>query len=312
MVYFPVPILLLLLMVCVWGKCIFDEVQSSVPVLSPPNDHPNPFDWFFRDDDVKVSAIKQQDWLTHARIQNRQKEISHYSHSQKLNHAVKKRTDIIDTPQPIRIKTWSPQESHVFLQPETLRLDAAFSDAISIVSKLFAVWRGKKKLLLNRDINKYCRFIWKNSTSANFNKCGRARDNYRTESCLGVTIPDDHLSGCVVHPHPDQPDRKVIKPDGAGLPDTDVLVYVTTQSTDKCRADSSVLAYSAHCQSNSEGRPVAGAIIICRESLSINGFSHEHLVQTVIHELLHVLGFSKELFSKWTDRSISAQSKLIG
>ncbi|KAG7330409.1 hypothetical protein KOW79_006631 [Hemibagrus wyckioides] len=170
-----------------------------------------------------------------------------------------------------------------------------------------SVRRVSRKLLLNRDINKYCRFIWRNSTSANFNRCGRASANYRTESCLGVIIPDDHLSGCVVYPHPDQPDLKVIKPDGAGLPDTDVLLYVKAQNSDKCRADSSLLAYSAHCQSDSEGRPVAGVMVICREPLSMEGFSHEHMLQTVIHELLHVLGFSKELFSKWTDRSLSSQ-----
>ncbi|KAM9500849.1 ciliated left-right organizer metallopeptidase [Clarias gariepinus] len=169
------------------------------------------------------------------------------------------------------------------------------------------VWRVRSTLLLQRDINKYCRFIWRNSSAANFNKCGRASDNYRIESCLGVTIPDEHLRGCAVYPHPDQPDLKVIKQDGTGLPDTDVLLYVTAQSTDKCKADSSVLAYSAHCQSDSEGRPLAGVMVICREPLSSEGFSHEHMVQTVIHEMLHVLGFSKELFSKWTDRSLASQ-----
>lgn len=55
--------------------------------------------------------------------------------------------------------------------------------------------------------------------------------------CADWQIPDDHLSGCVIYPHPDQPDLKVIKPEGAGLPDTDVLLYVKAQSTDKCRAD---------------------------------------------------------------------------
>ncbi|KAF5891159.1 low-density lipoprotein receptor-related protein 10, partial [Clarias magur] len=138
-------------------------------------------------------------------------------------------------------------------------------------------------------------------------RCGRANENYRTESCLGVTIPDDHLRGCAVYPHPDRPDLKVIKEDGAGLPDADVVLYVTAQSTDKCRADSSVLAYSAHCQSDPEGRPLAGIMVICREPLSSEGFSHEQMVQTVIHEMLHVLGFSKELFSKWTDHSLSSQ-----
>ncbi|XP_047668344.1 leishmanolysin-like peptidase 2 [Tachysurus fulvidraco] len=217
------------------------------------------------------------------------------------------RIKVIDKPQPIRIKTWTPTESPVLSQWETERLEAAVSDAISAVAKLIAVQRVSRKLLLNRDINKFCRFIWRNRTSTNFNKCGRASDNYQTESCLGVTIPDDHLSGCVVYPHPDEPDLKVIKADGAGLPDTDVLLYVKAQNSDKCRADSSLLAYSAHCQSDSVGRPVAGVLVICREPLSMERFSHEYMVQTVIHELFHVLGFSKELFSKWKGRSLSSQ-----
>ncbi|XP_053537798.1 ciliated left-right organizer metallopeptidase [Ictalurus punctatus] len=338
--YFPKPILFLLLLVlCVWGKCIFDEVQSSIQVLSPPDNQPRSSDWAFIEDDVKseVSVNEQEDWLTHVQIQNHQNVISQYSPPQRSKRMARVRIKVTDNPQPIRIKTWIPRESPILSQWETERLEAAVRDAISTVSKLLSVWRANKKLLLNRDINKYCRFIWRNSSSANFNKCGKASDNYQTESCLGVTIPDDHLSGCVVYPHPEQPDRKVIKPDGTGLPDTDVLLYVKAESTDKCRADvssgsvlywtkakiiflclmikvyftsikvSSMLAYSAHCQSDSEGRPVAGVMVICREPLSIEGFSHEHMVQTVIHELLHVLGFSKELFSKWTDRSLSSQ-----
>ncbi|XP_053486104.1 ciliated left-right organizer metallopeptidase [Ictalurus furcatus] len=310
MTYFPKPILFLLLLVlCVWGKCIFDEVQSSIQVLSPPDNQPRTSDWAFIEDDVKseVSVNEQEDWLTRVQIQNHQNVISQYSPPQRSKRMARDRIKVTDNPQPIRIKTWTPRESPILSQWEMERLEAAVRDAISTVSKLLSVWRASKKLLLNRDINKYCRFIWRNSSSANFNKCGKASDNYQTESCLGVTIPDDHLSGCVVYPHPEQPDLKVIKPDGAGLADTDVLLYVKAESTDKCRADSSVLAYSAHCQSDSEGRPLAGVMVICREPLSIEGFSHEHMVQTVIHELLHVLGFSKELFSKWTDRSLSSQ-----
>ncbi len=104
---------------------------------------------------------------------------------------------------------------------------------------------------------------------------------------------------------------------------------------------SSILAYAAHCQTDSEGRPLAGTMIICRETLSMEKYTHEHfvqvtvsvseksellkkksrnieiafvlcyfvLVQTVIHELFHVLGFSQELFSRWKDCSLSAQGR---
>ncbi|XP_035375879.1 leishmanolysin-like peptidase 2 [Electrophorus electricus] len=117
------------------------------------------------------------------------------------------------------------------------------------------VMRVPGRLLLSRDINKYCRFIWRNSSTANFNRCGRANDSYQSERCLGVT--------------------------------------------------SGILAYSAHCQTDLDGRPVAGVMVICRDLLSKEGFSNEHM--TVIHELFHVLGFSKELFSFWRDCSLSSQ-----
>lgn len=102
---------------------------------------------------------------------------------------------------------------------------------------------------------------------------------------------------------------------------------------------SSILAYAAHCQTDSEGRPLAGTMVICRETLSMEKYTHEHfvqvtvsvfeksellknrniqiafalcyfvLVQTVIHELFHVLGFSQELFSRWKDCSLSSQGR---
>ncbi|XP_035772104.1 leishmanolysin-like peptidase 2 [Neolamprologus brichardi] len=68
----------------------------------------------------------------------------------------------------------------------------------------------------------------------------------------------------------------------------------------------SVLAYAVHCQTDCHGRPVAGVVVICREGLTGATYSHQTTVQlyssvlqTVIHELFHALGFSKDLFSTW-------------
>lgn len=54
-------------------------------------------------------------------------------------------------------------------------------------------------------------------------------------ACL--QIPDEHLNGCAVYPHPEHPVPTVLRPEGAGVPDTDFLLYVFTHSTDKCRAE---------------------------------------------------------------------------
>lgn len=45
---------------------------------------------------------------------------------------------------------------------------------------------------------------------------------------------------------------------------------------------SSILAYAAHCQTDSEGRPLAGTMIICRETLSMEKYTHEHFVQVTV------------------------------
>ncbi|XP_018560625.2 ciliated left-right organizer metallopeptidase-like [Lates calcarifer] len=209
------------------------------------------------------------------------------------------------SPQPIRIHTWIPRENDNLSDAEKDRLKSAVAEAVRVVSSLLSVNRVLGPLLLSRDVNKYCKFIWSNSRNTNYNRCGRANNNYRSETCLDVTIPDDHLVGCDIYPEPDSPRRTVLRPEGAGLPDTDFLLYLHTQSTDKCRAEPDVFAYAVHCQTDTHGRPVAGVVVICR--LTESTYNHQATVQTVIHELFHALGFSKDLFHTWRDCSSSSQ-----
>ncbi|XP_059378118.1 ciliated left-right organizer metallopeptidase isoform X2 [Carassius carassius] len=284
-----IGVLLLPWFPCTWEKCIFDQVQRSIKVVSPPTGK-------------YASAL----WS----MSETASEENPAPHSSK--HQRPKRAEIhlesTTDPQPIRIKIWVPSESPALTELESERLMPAVDEAVGEVSSLLSVRPVQHSLLLNRDINKYCKFIWRNNSTVNHMKCGRANENYRFESCLGVIIPDEHLNGCAVYPHPEHPVRTVLRPEGTGVPDTDFLLYVFTHSTEKCQAESGILAYAAHCQSDSEGRPVAGAMIICRETLSMERYTHGHFVQTVIHELFHVLGFSKDLFSQWKDCSLSSQA----
>ncbi|XP_070978112.1 ciliated left-right organizer metallopeptidase [Oncorhynchus clarkii lewisi] len=258
-------------------KCIFDEVQQSVTVVPTPTDPDGPH--------PKTTAS------------------NNVGHQTRLTASEDTLAPPTNHPQPIRIHTWVPRDSPALSQVESERLEPAVREAVGIVSNLLSVNRIPGHLLLSRNINKYCKFIWRNASAANYNKCGRANENYRTETCLDVIIPDDHLRGCFVYSEPDAPTMTVIRPEGAGLPDTDFLLYLHAQSTDKCRAEPSVLAYAVHCQTDSQGRPLAGVVVICRDRLTGEGYSHQGTVQTVIHELFHALGFSKELFSTWRDCS---------
>ncbi|XP_042371551.1 leishmanolysin-like peptidase 2, partial [Plectropomus leopardus] len=212
------------------------------------------------------------------------------------------------SPQPIRIQTWIPKESSSLSEAERERMEAAVEEAVNMVSSLLSVERAPGPLLLSRDINKYCKFLWRNSSTANYNRCGRANNSYRSETCLDVTIPDDHLAGCDIYTEADSPRRTELRPDGAGLQDTDFLLYLHIQATDKCRAEPNVLAYAVHCQTDTSGRPVAGVAVICRDRLTGAAYSHQATVQTVIHELFHTLGFSKELLRTWRDCSSTSQA----
>ncbi|CAG05745.1 unnamed protein product, partial [Tetraodon nigroviridis] len=71
-----------------------------------------------------------------------------------------------------------------------------------------------------------------------------------------------------------------VRPDGAGVPDADFLLYLQIRSTDKCRAEANVLAYAVHCQTGNRGRPVAGAAVICKDRLAGAAYSHQRTAQT--------------------------------
>ncbi|KAJ8344682.1 hypothetical protein SKAU_G00288750 [Synaphobranchus kaupii] len=291
-------------------KCIFDDVQSLVKVVAPPP-------WTVLDTPTSSGAVTPV---------TAPKSVPPYHRAlpaRKPPSPARKRTyrQLVPptqtpihsgwpAPLPIRIKTWILKESPALSQMERERLEPAVNEAVSTVSSILSVNRVPGPLLLSRDINKYCKFIWRNSSTANYNRCGRANEHYRTETCLDVIIPDEHLSGCAIYPEPNSPTMTVLRPEGAGLPETDFLLYLHTQSTDKCLTEASVLAYAVHCQTDRQGRPLAGVVVICREHLSRERFHHQSTVQMLVHELFHALGFSKELFNTWRDCSHSTHTGL--
>lgn len=43
----------------------------------------------------------------------------------------------------------------------------------------------------------------------------------------------------------------------------------------------SLLAYAAHCQTDTQGRPLAGTVVICREQLKQERYRHDVVVQVM-------------------------------
>ncbi|XP_074480062.1 ciliated left-right organizer metallopeptidase isoform X1 [Sebastes fasciatus] len=287
-------------------KCIFDEVQAQARVVraapirpeSPPNE-------------PRLGAEEHPLTAGRQTIRNhpgrRASPLRGPVSVTQRRSLRKKAPPTPASPQPIRIQSWIPAESINLSETEKERLEAAVEEAVRMLSSLLSVNRVPGPLLLSRDVNKYCKFLWRNSSTANYNRCGGANNNYRTETCLDVTIPDDHLAGCDIYTEADSPRSTELRPDGAGLPDADFVLYLHVRATDKCRAEPHVLAYAVHCQTDTRGRPLAGVVVICRDRLTGATYNHQATVQTVIHELLHALGFSKELFHTWRDCSSTSQ-----
>ncbi|MEE6528237.1 hypothetical protein FKM82_030329, partial [Ascaphus truei] len=97
------------------------------------------------------------------------------------------------------------------------------------------VRRTDGPLLLSRDMNRFCRSVWRDPSLPNYNRCGSLDVSYRGETCLDVTIPPSHLRGFEVWPaRGAEPSH--MTPGGAGVSETDFLLYVRVAQTDKCAA----------------------------------------------------------------------------
>ncbi|KAJ1137260.1 hypothetical protein NDU88_003673 [Pleurodeles waltl] len=245
-----------------WARCIHDDVQSSVPVLRAPALEPHP-----------------------ALLSSRGR-----------------RATLLDPLLPIRIRAWHTPAESARLSPEhAAQLQAAVEEATSRISRALAVRHVPGRLLLSRNVNLYCRSVWRDPASPNFNKCSFADQSYLIESCLEVTIPDEHLEGYAIWPEYGDVPREVMQEDGVGVTGADFILYVKVASTDKCYREPSVIAYASYCQLDHTGRPVAGAIIFCKAHLEKAVSRQEDVVQVTLHEVLHALGFSRSLFEKWKD-----------
>ncbi|KAM7321580.1 hypothetical protein ACRRTK_019672 [Alexandromys fortis] len=210
-------------------------------------------------------------------------------------------------PQPLRIQTyytrdpvsneaWAPDADEMRGASRAL---AALRETTRRIQSILAVTPVQGPLLLSRDPTRYCHALWGDPDTPNYHRCSLLNPGYQGESCLGAKIPDAHLRGYSVWPEHGLPQQ--IQPDGPGVQNTDFLLYVRVAHTSKCHKEPSVIAYAACCQLDSEDRPLAGTIVYCAQHLTSPSLSHSDIAMGTLHELLHALGFSGELFKKWRD-----------
>uniref|UniRef100_A0A8C8Z4L8 Leishmanolysin-like peptidase n=1 Tax=Prolemur simus TaxID=1328070 RepID=A0A8C8Z4L8_PROSS len=255
--------LLLLLLGVVTSRCLHDETQKSVSLLRPPFSQLPPN---FRSSSFTLSSSGE--------------------------------------PQPLRIQTcytgdptsdgaWDLEGDGMRGRSRAL---AAVREATQRIQGVLAV---QGPLLLSRDPARYCHAVWGDPDTPNYHRCSLLNPGYKGESCLGAKIPDAHLRGYALWPEQGPP--QVIQPDGPGVQNTDFLLYMQVAHTSKCHQEPSIIAYAACCQLDSEDRPLAGTIVYCAQHLTSPSLSHSDIVMATLHELLHVLGFSGQLFKNWRD-----------
>ena len=78
----------------------------------------------------------------------------------------------------------------------------------------------------------------------------------------------------------------------------DLVIFVMSQQTIECapRASGNWVAYASHCQQDTYHRPIAGFIQLCPQHFGVkqDPSAVEHDVNTALHEMFHVLGFTRE------------------
>eukprot|EP00899_Mesostigma_viride_P003553 jgi/Mesvir1/13199/Mv06159-RA.1 len=94
-------------------------------------------------------------------------------------------------------------------------------------------------------------------------------------------------------------------PDGEGAPDADLALLVTAKNSLLCQSTPSLLAVALHCSQDLDtDRPTSGGINFCPDNLDTNyddDISWLRQLNTAVHELVHVLGFSSSLFPYYRD-----------
>ncbi|XP_050999325.1 ciliated left-right organizer metallopeptidase [Acomys russatus] len=205
-------------------------------------------------------------------------------------------------PQPLRIQTYylrDPVSGEAWAPEAESRALAAVREAAQRIQGALAVLPVQGPLLLSRDPTRYCRAVWGDPDAPNYHRCSLLNPGYKGESCLGAKLPDAHLRGYTLWPEHGVP--QLIQPDGPGVRNSDFLLYVRVAHTSKCHKEPSVIAYAACCQLDSGDRPLAGTIVYCAQHLTSPSLSLGDVVMATLHELLHALGFSGQLFKMWRD-----------
>ena len=146
-------------------------------------------------------------------------------------------------------------------------------------------------------LDRACKVIWNWPGQDQTLRCQVIPSNPSQCGDTGATIPDQYLEAMYDCPSSaDNCDTQAYPAGNSGYADTDLVIYITGDPTkDNTNACNGVMGFAAYCQSNINGRPIAGYINLCRGSMEAQEagagvLTWEESLALIIHETFHVLG----------------------
>ncbi|XP_041469378.1 uncharacterized protein LOC121419124 [Lytechinus variegatus] len=205
-----------------------------------------------------------------------------------------------DIYQPIRVKTFVQNVEHLKDSVQVEKLETIMAGATSVIQKLLSVFPVEGPMVIDRS-ETACRTTY--NGGQNDGKCAEISPNYREQCLDNFEIPADHLGGLwtwdAVNPEPSVTHYE----EGSGIPNTDIVIYVKAEHTERCDSGD-VFAYASYCKQDQFQRPIAGVINFCPNPLLSGEYDQDKFTLLALHEAFHVLGFSTSLFDQFQECSV--------
>ncbi|GIY58633.1 leishmanolysin-like peptidase [Caerostris extrusa] len=116
-------------------------------------------------------------------------------------------------------------------------------------------------------------------------------------------IPDRYLHKLEIFDFANPVPRQVLKA-GQGVENANFFLFVISRTNSWC-TENNVQAYSSFCRLDSRNRPVAGLLNMCPSYFSKKIYKASHYYSVIMHEVIHILGFSRQLYSKFKNLHIN-------
>jgi hypothetical protein len=155
-------------------------------------------------------------------------------------------------------------------EPIRITFDTSFVDqqttslysTRNYVSNLLSLAKSRFKDILkvqpitgNLFVPRNCTAAW--TAGPNAGQCAQAST---ANQCAEVNnIPAEHLAALTLYP---STGSQIYIPGGVGIPNSDLLIYVTINTTSRCAEN--VIAYATACHLDQMDRPVVGGCIFAR------------------------------------------------